>query len=849
MTQNPRDAQTKSGQDVDLRGGEGEIDATHAYYLDLYELAPVGYCKVTEAGVILQANPTMATLLGMADSASRSKLSFADLVLPADVKIWRLLHQQLIDSGMPQTGELRLQRQPADVPANTPGAYVWVQLTAAAAKDETGQLTLHLAASDISPRKLVESALQRSEARFRQLLHEIPYVAVQGYGEDGTTHYWNQASEALYGYNASEAIGRSLLDTIIPAEMHDGVRQGMREMFASGQPIPAGELSLRRKDGSHVDVFSSHAYVKVPGQPAELFCVDIDLTERKRASARLRMAANVLSHAREGIVIADNTGNIIEVNDAFTRITGYSREEALGKNPRFLQSDRQNQAFYETMWRDLTGPGYWSGELWNQRKNGELYAELLTISAVRDASGTVQQYVGLFSDISESKAHQSQLEHMAHFDSLTNLPNRLLLADRMQQAMLQAQRRQQQMAIAFIDLDGFKYINDSFGHETGDQLLVALTQSMKSALREGDTLARIGGDEFVAVLVDLPSVADCMPLLARLLEAAAKPMQVGNWLLQSTASVGVTFFPQAQDIEADQLLRQADQAMYQAKMAGKNRYQLFDSEQDKLLRAHHESLERIGQALTQGELVLHYQPKINMRSGQIVGAEALIRWQHPEKGLLYPAMFLPDIEEHPLAVAVGEWVINNALTQMELWHAGGLDLAVSVNVGARQLQQADFFERLQSLLAAHPQVRPDRLQFEVLETSALQDMTQVSRVIESCASIGVLWALDDFGTGYSSLTYLKRLHVKQLKIDQSFVRDMLGNMDDMAILRGVIGLGTAFNCELIAEGVETQAHGVRLLQLGCELAQGYGIARPMPAAAVPDWCAAWQRAPLNFAST
>jgi EAL domain-containing protein (putative c-di-GMP-specific phosphodiesterase class I) len=363
---------------------------------------------------------------------------------------------------------------------------------------------------------------------------------------------------------------------------------------------------------------------------------------------------------------------------------------------------------------------------------------------------------------------------------------------------------------------------------------------MKDTMREGDTLARIGGDEFVAVLIDLDGVESCVPMLARLLEAAAAPVRLDDVVLQSSASVGVTFYPQANDVGADQLLRQADQAMYQAKMAGKNRYHVFDAAHDSSMRVHHDSLERIRLALQRHEFVLHYQPKVNMHTGQVIGAEALIRWQHPERGLLAPATFLPVIEDNPLAVDVGEWVMDTALTQMQVWRSAGLDLPVSVNIGARQLQQSNFVERLQAILAKHPHVNPASLELEVLETSALADMAAVSKVIEDCTRIGVKFALDDFGTGYSSLTYLKRLHVAQLKIDQSFVRDMLQDPDDLAILQGVIGLAAAFKREVIAEGVETVAHGTALLQLGCELAQGYGIARPMPPEQLPAWAASWR---------
>ena len=435
---------------------------------------------------------------------------------------------------------------------------------------------------------------------------------------------------------------------------------------------------------------------------------------------------------------------------------------------------------------------------------------------------------------------QEQLKRVAHFDALTNLPNRVLLADRMQQAMAQAQRRKRQLAAVYLDLDGFKEINDRFGHDAGDQVLVTLALRMKQVLREGDTLARMGGDEFVAVLIDLESQASSVPLLLRLLDAAARPVTVGEYTAKVSTSLGVSFYPQAQDIDADQLLRQSDQAMYQAKLAGKNRYHLFDAEQDSSIRGHHESLERIRLALENGEFVLHYQPKVNMRSGAVVGAEALIRWQHPENGLLPPGKFLPEIEDHVLAVAVGEWVIKQALDQMVAWQALGLHLPVSVNVGSMQLQHADFVPRLQDMLRAHPQVPRGHLSLEVLETSALADIAQVAQVIEACKHLGVTFALDDFGTGYSSLTYLKRLRVQLLKIDQSFVRDMLQDADDLAILQGVIGLAAAFAREVIAEGVETVEHGSKLLQLGCDLAQGYGIARPMPAQQLPAWIAHWQ---------
>jgi len=435
---------------------------------------------------------------------------------------------------------------------------------------------------------------------------------------------------------------------------------------------------------------------------------------------------------------------------------------------------------------------------------------------------------------------ERQLDRIAHYDALTALPNRVLLANRLEQAMVRAERSGGQLALCYLDLDGFKAVNDDHGHGTGDRLLVTLAQRMKECLREGDTVARLGGDEFVVVLTDLSSSTLCMSLVRRLIHAIDQPVEIEGQGLRVSSSVGVTFYPQKERVEADQLLRQADQAMYQAKLAGRNRFHVFDVERDELLRGQHVQLGQIRDAMDRQEFVLHYQPKVNMRTGAVVGAEALIRWAHPELGLLPPAAFLPVIEQHQLDVELGRWVLDTALAQTEAWEVQGLVLPVSVNVSAHFLQQADFLLELEGLLARHPDVPSGRLELEVLESSALSDIERASMVIESCSRLGVRVALDDFGTGYSSLSYLKRLPASVLKIDQSFVRDMLDDPDDLSILEGILGLAGAFRREVVAEGVETLEHGRLLLHLGCELAQGYGIARPMPAEQLPGWIATWR---------
>ncbi|MFT3963695.1 MAG: EAL domain-containing protein [Propionivibrio sp.] len=375
---------------------------------------------------------------------------------------------------------------------------------------------------------------------------------------------------------------------------------------------------------------------------------------------------------------------------------------------------------------------------------------------------------------------------------------------------------------------------------------MTLAHRLRDALREGDTLARLGGDEFVAVLTDLGGRDECELILTRLLNAAATPIDVRQNTFQLSASLGVTLFPQDGG-DADTLLRHADQAMYQAKQAGKNRYHLFDPEKDRQTRTHHQSLDRIAQAIAQDEFELYFQPKVNMRTGGIVGAEALLRWRHPERGMVLPGDFLPLIEDSEHMARLDDWVLNAALAQMAAWHARGLDIAVGVNISAHYLQQADFLPNLEQRLAAYPTVRPDCLELEVVETAALEGITRISSLIEGCQALGVHFSLDDFGTGYSSLTYLRRLPANVLKIDQSFVRDMLWDSGDLAIVEGIIGLAAAFRRTVIAEGVETAEHGELLLRLGCDLAQGYGIARPMPAGELPAWIATW-RPPAAWSS-
>ncbi len=740
-------------------------------------------------------------------------------------------YQQMWDSlthGQVWCGELENKRKN--------GEFYWEDIQIAPVKNASGEVTHYVAVKiDITPRKRMEQALVESEAMYRALFDNNMYAALMTDPIEGRVLAANQAAQNLLGRSEDELrrmARHEIMDTQDPR-----LQAVLIERQQSGSFL--GELDAIARDGRKIPVeLSSVVFTGINGRTLSSMVIR-DLTEIKRNEERLRLAANVFTHAHEGIIITDAETRIIDVNATFTQITGYSREDVLGKSPYVLNSGQQDAAFYAAMWRKIQEADFWQGEIWNRRKDGSLYAEWLTISVIRDAQGRLSNYLAIFSDVTEQKEHQRHIEHIAHYDTLTGLPNRVLLADRLKQSMAWALRHEQPLAVAYLDLDGFKAVNDNHGHSTGDKLLAQIANRMKQAVRDGDTVARMGGDEFVAVLQDLHDINSSVPLILRLLAAAAQPVEIGALSLRVSASVGVTYFPQQDEIDADQLLRQADQAMYLAKQAGKNRYHVFDAEQDRSVRGHHEYLTQLQSALARGEFELHYQPKVNMRTGEVVGAEALLRWRHAERGLLAPAAFLGTIENTALAIELGEWVIDTALAQICSWHGLGLHIAVSVNVGARQLQQKDFIPRLRLIMARYPEVRPECLELEVLESNALEDLDQVSKVIEACRELGIHFALDDFGTGYSSLTYLKRLPARTLKIDQSFVHDMLEDTEDLAIVEGVLSLASAFHREVIAEGVETLTHGTMLLRLGCELGQGYGIARPMPASELADWMAHW----------
>jgi len=717
---------------------------------------------------------------------------------------------------------------------------VWQAIQYAPKRDDAGQVVgYYVLGTDITERRRNEQALQASEQRLARVLEG----ADEGYWDwnlQTNTFVVSPRWETMLGY----APGEMQVDTtnwpnlVHPDDLPDALASIQRHTAGQSDKHEA-EFRMRTQPGDWRWIRTSGRIVtrSADGRPLLMSGTHTDIHQRKLLEFAQQEAAVVFDSSYEGIMMANADRLITKVNPAFTRITGYESNEVLGQSPHILSSGRHGTAFFNAFWSSLNEHGFWRGEIWNKRKSGEEFAVLQAVSVVYDAQRRVQHYVSVFTDISQIKAHEAELNRVANYDPLTQLPNRRLLSDRLEQALIRAERSGKLCAVCFLDLDGFKAVNDVHGHAAGDEVLVGVAEHLKSVLRADDTLARLGGDEFVLV-ASVATPDECTLILDRVLNATRQPVSVGGQLLSLTASIGVSLYP-ADNADPDTLLRHADQAMYQAKQAGKSRYQLFDPEIDRQSQAHRIQLAQLRVALETAQLVLFYQPKVDLVTGEVMGVEALVRWQHPQKGLLQPGEFLPSVHGSDLEHLLGEWVVEAALRQMEVWLEEGAAIKVSVNVSANHLLRPDFSTRLADALARHPRIHPANLELEVLETAAIADMEQAVDILQRCTDLGVRFSLDDFGTGYSSLTYLRKLPVHTLKIDQSFVRNMLTDPEDLGIVHGVIELAAAFHREVIAEGVETLAHGARLRELGCRFGQGYGIARPMPASQLTQWRSQW----------
>ncbi|MFZ2540351.1 MAG: EAL domain-containing protein [Gallionella sp.] len=690
-----------------------------------------------------------------------------------------------------------------------------------AGPDEIGQLGL---AFDGMARKMAQSSAQ---LRKLSLAVEQSPNSIIIADAKGIIEYVNPHFSAVTGYAAEEVIGKSMRihqSGQTPKEVYEE----LWSTISSGR-IWRGELLNKSKYGKlYWEELVISPIFDEPGNITHFLSEQVDITARKQAEGQIRLFEKVFTSANEAVMINDADNNILAVNPAFTVITGYTPGEVIGKTPHILASGLTEKSTYQDMWSCIEADGKWQGEVLDRRKNGEIYAEWLSISVLRDEGGKVTHYVALMSDISERKAAEERMAYLAQHDVLTGLPNRLLFQDRLQQAITYAERQHTSVALLFLDLDRFKNINDTLGHHFGDLLLQEVTQRIQQSVRTSDTVSRQGGDEYVIMLPNLNGLGDVVQVINKLIEAIAHPCQLEVHNVHVTTSVGISVYPQ-DGTDSETLIRNADTAMYQAKEAGRNCYRFFTQAMNRSIARRVGMENKLREALKRNELLLHYQPLVDLRSRQIVAAEALVRWQHPEDGLIPPAEFIPIAEETGMIVTLGEWVLNEACRQNQEWRALGLrEIAISVNLSPLQLHDRNLVNSV-SLALSNSGMSAGALELEITESAMMKNPEQATTMLNKLSKLGIRFSIDDFGTGYSSLSYLKKFPLDTLKIDQSFVRDLTVDNDDAAIVRAVVSIAKSLGLRVIAEGVET-AEQLRFLEgLDCEVMQGYYFSRPVPA--------------------
>lgn len=692
-----------------------------------------------------------------------------------------------------------------------------------------------LASAAISRNCDITEQLRENEAHFRSLIEAIPDVVFLK-NADGRLLISNEAAKASFNLHGIAWQGKTeieLAELQPPLQsMHLAWLQNDEHTWQAGnltltaQSTLCADGVLRDFEVRKVPVFDSHEHRQA------MLVIGRDVTEQKKAEAKLMLSANVFANASEAIMITDTNGTIIEVNEAFTAITGYSLDEIIGQNPRILSSGRHSKDFYTTMWNNLCERGFFCGEIWNKRKNGEIYPQLQTISAVRNSDGEHVHYVALFSDISERKQAEDKIHSLAFYDALTELPNRRFLMDRLSLALTVSQRSQQYGIVMMLDMDKFKVINDLLGHKYGDLLLVEVARRIRKQLREGDTVSRLGGDEFGILIEAVGGNAQQASLKASVVAdkiclSLRAPYHIKNSEHISSSSIGVTLF-RGNEISAEIVLKQAEMSMYQAKESGRNAVRFFDAAMQLAVEKRATLETDLRLALSSQQLHLFYQIQVDS-DRRPLGAEALIRWIHPSRGMVSPAHFIPIAEESSLIVDIGDWVIKIACQQLAAWsqHESTRQLSLAINVSAQQFKKADFVEKIAACLQYY-QVDATRLKIELTESVVLNDIADVVSKMYAIKALRIQLSMDDFGTGYSSLSYLKQMPLDQLKIDQSFVRDMTSNQNDAVMVQTMIDLAKNFHLNVIAEGVETEEQLALLKLMGCTVYQGYLFGKPLP---------------------
>lgn len=805
---------------------EQNLSISEERFKTLFTHAPVGIALIDSlTRRIYYANEKYAAIVGLT-MEELQHIDWMKITHPDDVQA-DLDNMALMNAGK-TTGFIMEKRY---IHAN--GSVVWIQLTVAKLSlREQNNPCHHCIIEDITERKQAEADLRQSQAD----LQEAQRIAHLGSWQmDIATNRisWSEQLYLMLGLNPESPVpDYPEHQKFFTPESWDRVNAAITSAVESGLAYEL-ELETVKPDGNH-------GWMLARGEPERdaenvivaLRGIALDITERKQIETEQRIAA-IAFEAQEGMAVTDANEFIIRINQAFTDITGYTAEETTGKTPRLLQSGRHDKAFYELMWKSIKTKGAWEGEVWNRRKSGEIYPEYLTITAVKAPDDQISHYVATFNDITLSRAAADEIERLAFYDPLTKLPNRRLLQDRLKCALAASHRNALNGALLFIDIDNFKGLNDTFGHETGDLLLVTIAERLLSCVRESDTVARLGGDEFIILLEDLENEMTEAATQAeivgkKILFTLSQPYTLNSHQHLSTPSIGAVLFNGDSQQTADELLKQADIAMYQAKASGRNALRFFNQEMQATIMARSALQEELHWAVLKNQFILYYQPQVHQNC-QITGAEALIRWRHPERGFISPGAFIPLAEETDLILSIGYWVLKTACTQLKTWascrHTEHLQLAV--NVSARQFHHCDFVAHVIQLID-QTCINPTRLKLELTESMALENLEETIDKMNSLRKFGLQFSMDDFGTGHSSLSNLKKLPIAQLKIDQSFVRDIPSDPDDAVIVQTIIAMAKNMGLEIIAEGVETETQRLFLEQHGCHYFQGYLFSKPVP---------------------
>lgn len=714
------------------------------------------------------------------------------------------------------------------------GRQIWIKTTGEPirAGDDDGRVEpgaligLHGSIQDITQRVLAERSQHASEARFRSVFDAAP-LGVAVADRERRFLLVNSALERFLGYPARDLLGDKISALVHPEDRAIDASQ-YQDLVAGRITSFTRDKRFIRQDGTVV--WGRVTIAMIDDEESQLHTIGLfaDINEELAAEERELRARVVFENTSEGIIVTDADQRILAVNRAFQEITGYSEQAALGNTPRLLQSGRHDETFYRTMWTSLNETGHWRGEMWNRRKDGEIYPQLTTISAVHDQADRLTHYVGVFGDITQIKRSEEKLYRLAHHDVLTGLPNRVLLRARMEQALQRAERSGSKVGVLFLDLDLFKNVNDTLGHTVGDALLVQVAKSMAGKVREADTIARLGGDEFSVIMEELDDPSDPGLLAQRLLEGFVAPFDVNGHELYITASIGISLFPD-DGRDMDTLVSNADLAMYQAKEGGRNCYRFFEPYMTATAMERLQLETALRGALARGELSLTYQPQVRLSDQCMHGAEVLLRWTHPELGRVSPARFIPIAEDLGLIAEIGGWVMLQACRQLGEWDARGfLVPRLAVNLSMAQLERSDLVDEVRAALASTG-IEGERLELEVTESMLMRHTDRVIANLQALKEMGIAIAVDDFGTGYSSMGYLKQLPICRLKIDKSFIDGLPSDADDNAIARSIVALARGLGLEVIAEGVETQEQVEWLRQAGCYEAQGYHFGRPISA--------------------